>query len=178
VEGSYEGGSETSGSIKRWEILEWLHNCQLPKKGPAPWASEWVSDVVIPYYSDSTFNVSEWQQIRQLSSITNPVGESQWFSWIYYFRISVMICPILRRNYCSEDNISAMYSVMALLNTSSIKQSLSTQISPHRDSIGKSNVTNCLLERMNRPQFKKLLLKSLHYQISKLVQRSDRQANV
>jgi hypothetical protein len=25
-----------SGSIKRWEVLEWLHNWQLLKKGSAP----------------------------------------------------------------------------------------------------------------------------------------------
>jgi hypothetical protein len=29
-------GNEPSGSIKRWEVLEWLHNCQLLKKGSAP----------------------------------------------------------------------------------------------------------------------------------------------
>jgi hypothetical protein len=26
VEGSCEHGGEPSGSIKRWEVLEWLHN--------------------------------------------------------------------------------------------------------------------------------------------------------
>jgi hypothetical protein len=36
VEGSCEGGNEPSGSIKRWEVLEWLHNRQLLKKGSAP----------------------------------------------------------------------------------------------------------------------------------------------
>jgi hypothetical protein len=29
LEGSCEGGNETSGSINCWEILERLHNCQL-----------------------------------------------------------------------------------------------------------------------------------------------------
>jgi hypothetical protein len=29
-------GNEPSGSIKRWEVLEWLHNWQLLKKGSAP----------------------------------------------------------------------------------------------------------------------------------------------
>jgi hypothetical protein len=29
-------GNEPSGSIKRWEVLEWLHNWQLLKKGLAP----------------------------------------------------------------------------------------------------------------------------------------------
>jgi hypothetical protein len=33
VEGSCEHGNEPSGSIKCWEVLEWLHNCQLLKKG-------------------------------------------------------------------------------------------------------------------------------------------------
>jgi hypothetical protein len=31
-----ERGNELSGSIKRWELLEWLHNCRLLKKGSAP----------------------------------------------------------------------------------------------------------------------------------------------
>jgi hypothetical protein len=37
VEGSYEHGNEPPGSIKCWEVLEWLHNWQLFKKGSAPW---------------------------------------------------------------------------------------------------------------------------------------------
>jgi hypothetical protein len=36
VEGSCERGNEPSGSIKRWEVLEWVHNRQLLKKGSAP----------------------------------------------------------------------------------------------------------------------------------------------
>jgi hypothetical protein len=36
VEGSYEVGNEPSGSMKRWEVLEWLHNWQLLKKASAP----------------------------------------------------------------------------------------------------------------------------------------------
>jgi hypothetical protein len=40
VEGSCERGNEPSGSIKRWEVLEWLHNLQLLKKGSAPRVSE------------------------------------------------------------------------------------------------------------------------------------------
>jgi hypothetical protein len=36
VEGSCERGNEPSGSIKRWEVLEWLHNWQLLKKGSSP----------------------------------------------------------------------------------------------------------------------------------------------
>jgi hypothetical protein len=36
VEGSCERGNELSGSIKRWEVLEWLHNWQLLKKDSAP----------------------------------------------------------------------------------------------------------------------------------------------
>jgi hypothetical protein len=36
VEGFCEGGNEPSGSIKCWEVLEWLHNWQLLNKGSAP----------------------------------------------------------------------------------------------------------------------------------------------
>jgi hypothetical protein len=35
-EGSCEHGNEPSGFIKCWEVLEWLHNWQLLKKGSAP----------------------------------------------------------------------------------------------------------------------------------------------
>jgi hypothetical protein len=31
-----EHGNEPSGSIKCWEVLEWLHNWRLLKKGSAP----------------------------------------------------------------------------------------------------------------------------------------------
>jgi hypothetical protein len=35
VEDSCEHGNEPSGSTKYWEVLEWLHNWRLLKKGPA-----------------------------------------------------------------------------------------------------------------------------------------------
>jgi hypothetical protein len=37
VEGSCEHGNETSGSIKCWEVAEYLHNWRLLKKDSAPW---------------------------------------------------------------------------------------------------------------------------------------------
>jgi hypothetical protein len=36
VEDSCEHGNEPSGSIKCWEVVEWLHNWRILKKGPAP----------------------------------------------------------------------------------------------------------------------------------------------
>jgi hypothetical protein len=36
VEGSCKHGNELSGSIKRWEVLECLHNWQILKNGSAP----------------------------------------------------------------------------------------------------------------------------------------------
>jgi hypothetical protein len=36
MEGFCEHGNEPSGSITFWEVLEWLHNWQLLKKGSAP----------------------------------------------------------------------------------------------------------------------------------------------
>jgi hypothetical protein len=36
VEGSCEHDDEPSDSLKCWEVLEWLHNWQLLKKGSAP----------------------------------------------------------------------------------------------------------------------------------------------
>jgi hypothetical protein len=47
IKSSCERGNEPSGSVKRWEYLECLYNWQLPKKGSAPWVSEWVSESVI-----------------------------------------------------------------------------------------------------------------------------------
>jgi hypothetical protein len=43
VEGSCENGIEHSGSIKCWEVLEWLYNWQLLKKGSAPCVSKYGS---------------------------------------------------------------------------------------------------------------------------------------
>jgi hypothetical protein len=40
VEGSFEPGIEPSGSMKSWEVLEWLHNWRLLNKGSAPWVSK------------------------------------------------------------------------------------------------------------------------------------------
>jgi hypothetical protein len=36
LQGSCGHGIEPSGSIKCWEVLEWLHNWPLLKKGSAP----------------------------------------------------------------------------------------------------------------------------------------------
>jgi hypothetical protein len=36
VEGSFERGNESSGSIKRWEVVEWPQNWQVLKKGSDP----------------------------------------------------------------------------------------------------------------------------------------------
>jgi hypothetical protein len=38
VEGFCEHGNEHSGSIKCWEILEWLSDGRLLKKGSTPWS--------------------------------------------------------------------------------------------------------------------------------------------
>jgi hypothetical protein len=46
VEDSCEHGNEPSGSIKWWEVLEWLHNWRLLKKGSAPYVSK-VSTVTL-----------------------------------------------------------------------------------------------------------------------------------
>jgi hypothetical protein len=42
-EGSCEHGDEPSGSIKCWEVLEWLYNWRLLKKGSALLVSKYVS---------------------------------------------------------------------------------------------------------------------------------------
>jgi hypothetical protein len=36
VEGSCEHSDEPSGSLKLWEVPEWLYNWQLLRKGSAP----------------------------------------------------------------------------------------------------------------------------------------------
>jgi hypothetical protein len=38
VEGSCEHGNEPSGTIECWEILEYVHNWRLLKKGSSPWS--------------------------------------------------------------------------------------------------------------------------------------------
>jgi hypothetical protein len=44
VDGSCEHGSEPSGSIKCWEILEWLSDCWFLKDS-APWSWLWITNV-------------------------------------------------------------------------------------------------------------------------------------
>jgi hypothetical protein len=53
VESSSEHGSEPSGSIKCWEILEYLHNWLLLKKDSAPQVSELYVTMEIYYLSDA-----------------------------------------------------------------------------------------------------------------------------
>jgi hypothetical protein len=36
-ESSFEHSNESSGSMKFWEILEWLSDWRILKKGSAPW---------------------------------------------------------------------------------------------------------------------------------------------
>jgi hypothetical protein len=36
VKGSSQDGDEQLGSLKCWEVLEWLHNWQVLRKGSAP----------------------------------------------------------------------------------------------------------------------------------------------
>jgi hypothetical protein len=56
VEGSCEHGNEPSGSIKCLEVLEWMHNWMLLKKGSAPCSSHWSIDSSLSYInSDKQF---------------------------------------------------------------------------------------------------------------------------
>jgi hypothetical protein len=43
VEGSCADGNEPSGSLKCCEVLEWLHNWQLLKKGSGPEVSKYAT---------------------------------------------------------------------------------------------------------------------------------------
>jgi hypothetical protein len=47
VEGSCEHGNETSGSIKCWEVLEWLHNWQLLKSKFVVDAGYYVTEFMV-----------------------------------------------------------------------------------------------------------------------------------
>jgi hypothetical protein len=53
VEGSCEHGIEPSGSIKCWEVLEWLHSCRLLKKGSALCVSK-LTVITIRYFTHNT----------------------------------------------------------------------------------------------------------------------------
>jgi hypothetical protein len=57
AEGSCEHGNASSGSIKCWEILEWLHNWRLLKNGSAPWVSEVWPQLALLSYFTFEFNV-------------------------------------------------------------------------------------------------------------------------
>jgi hypothetical protein len=64
VEGSCEHGNEPSGSIKCWEVLEYVHNWQLLKKGSAPW-SRLVTDISALRVILTT---NKWHQLVSLCS--------------------------------------------------------------------------------------------------------------
>jgi hypothetical protein len=49
VEGSCEHGNKPAGSLKCWEVLEWLHNWQLLKKGSAPLECKVKEEVEVAY---------------------------------------------------------------------------------------------------------------------------------
>jgi hypothetical protein len=61
VEGPYEHGDEPSGSIKCWEILEWLRNWRLLKKGSqsVPWS--WLVSLVFGSLSKVCLLLGQWE---------------------------------------------------------------------------------------------------------------------
>jgi hypothetical protein len=54
VEGSCQRRNEPSGSIKSWEVLKWLHDWRLLKKGSAPRVSEWYRTTSLRFYTPSS----------------------------------------------------------------------------------------------------------------------------
>jgi hypothetical protein len=66
VEGSCEYGNEPSGSIKCWEVLEWLHNWRLLKKSTAPW-SQLARKVAQTFCSQLKVSISFYFQRLTLS---------------------------------------------------------------------------------------------------------------
>jgi hypothetical protein len=45
VEDSSEHGNEPSGSVKFWEILEFMSDCRLLRNGSAPW-SQLIKEII------------------------------------------------------------------------------------------------------------------------------------
>jgi hypothetical protein len=60
VEGSCEHGNEPSGSIKCWEVSEWLHNWRLLKKGSFPWVSEAQRRLEVNHKLSNTHYLTSW----------------------------------------------------------------------------------------------------------------------
>jgi hypothetical protein len=62
MEGSCGYGNEPPGSIKCWEVLEYLHSWRLLKKGSALWVSEWVSEWDPYWLKTGVEHVTIWVQ--------------------------------------------------------------------------------------------------------------------
>jgi hypothetical protein len=61
VEGSCEHGDEPSGSLKCWEVPEWLHNWQLLRKGSAPLVSKKVSPAI---FSNTIIRIPSFSSLK------------------------------------------------------------------------------------------------------------------
>jgi hypothetical protein len=75
VEGCCEHGNEPSGSIKCWEVLEWLHNWRLLKKSSAPWVSDSRSHAYVwTWKSDSEYIWKEGENLTAEMRILRRVS--------------------------------------------------------------------------------------------------------
>jgi hypothetical protein len=90
VEGPCEHGNEPSGSIKCWEILEWLRNWRVLEKGSAPWGkySTWWSAQIIIY-----LNVQFFVPAYYLLSF----GPNIYFPRYFFTIHSMFILPLGRK---------------------------------------------------------------------------------
>jgi hypothetical protein len=83
VEGSCEHGNAPTGSINSWEVIEWLHNWHLLKKGSAPWVSEWQQIYVVHTHTHTQWNFCnpKWLTVPSLPKNRTTKGsefESRW----------------------------------------------------------------------------------------------------
>jgi hypothetical protein len=87
--------NEPPGSIKCWEVLEWLHNWQLLKKGWAPWISEWEVWVIGIFGTGS--QGKGWEDVNWIKLAQDIIQRLALLSMIINFRF-----PWKERNVLSS----------------------------------------------------------------------------
>jgi hypothetical protein len=83
MEGSCEHGNEPLGSIKCWEVLQWVHNWRLLKKGSAPCVSDVRRRTALFQWKRMPYEDGVFCRTGTLvlpMSLNSKVVEGAWFS--------------------------------------------------------------------------------------------------
>jgi hypothetical protein len=94
------------GSIKRWEVLEWLHNWRLLKKGSAPWVSEWYNRLanIFLVYFQIYWNLPMPSYSRRQRHTPLIINSIQFLFSIHLYAYLKTQRPIIKKTRAIEGN--------------------------------------------------------------------------